>query len=94
MKTINRGWLKRQVERGKVWKVSSYHFDDMHGEERSAEARPVRLMPEDRTIREPGICYLFPSDFSTKSGMAYERSPGHLVLIVHGNCNYDLEVRP
>jgi len=95
MKTFRRDKLRRLIEAGKVETVSTYHYDDMTGAERSNKPMPVAIMPSDWHDRKEGVCYLFPSDFTTQSGCCYvqdERS-GIITLIVHGNSNYDLRIR-
>ena len=92
MKKVNRGVLRKLVDRNEIVMVSSYHFDDCLGEDRTANRQlPVRMMPEDRHNCQPGICYLFASDFKSKSGCAYESDNGSITLIVHSNCSYTLK---
>ena len=96
MKTYRRDKLRRLVEAGKVETVSTYHFDDMSGAERSSKPMPVAMEPEDWHDRKEGVCYLTPWDFTTKSGCAYVRDEtlNIITLIVHGNSNYDLRIVP
>ena len=98
MATVNRGWLKRQIKAGNVYMVGSYNYDDMRGADRTADVcRPVEVLEakdeHGRYIRTAGAVGLYESDFTTKSGCAYESGkPGGVTLIVHSNCNYDLVV--
>jgi hypothetical protein len=97
MKTINRGWLRRQVAAGKVVAVSAYHFDDMMGASRGLPApTPVKLHADfpDWHDRCEGTIYLYDSDFTAKSGRAYDTGNGVIHLTVHSNCNYDLRLLP
>jgi hypothetical protein len=96
-KTFNRGKLRRLVEAGKVTLAGSYHFDDMYGESRdSGQGLPVAIVPEHEPgewrWRKEGICYLFPSDFTTKSGCCWLNDNGTVTLIVHSNSNYTFRI--
>ena len=93
MKTYRRDKLRRQVEAGKVTTVSTYHFDDMFGESRTNKEMPVMMRPADWKDMKEGTVYLFPSDFTSKSGSAWEEN-GFVVLYVHSNSNYTFKVRP
>jgi hypothetical protein len=95
LSTFRRDKLRRLVEAGKVETVSTYSFDDMHGEARGNKTMPVAIDPGDWRERKAGICYIRPSEFTTKSGCAYVSDPkdGIVTLIVHGNSNYDLRIR-
>jgi hypothetical protein len=92
MKTYRRDKLRRLVEAGKVETVATYHYDDMSGERRSHGAMPVAIMPAEWRDRKEGVCYLRPSEFSTKSGYCYERD-GIVTLIVHQNSSYDFRIK-
>lgn len=96
MQTFNRGKLRRLVQAGKVTMVSGYHFDDMYGESRSHKELPVAIVPEhepgDWRWRKEGVCYLFPSDFTAKSGCCWLNPNGTVTLIVHSNSNYTFRV--
>ena len=94
MKTFRRDKLRRLVEAGRVVVVSSYHYDDNSGSTRSTEPLPVAIMPADWHDRKDGVCYLFPSCFTSKSGTCYESPNGVISLIVHGNSNYDFRIVP
>lgn len=100
MKSFRRDKLRRLVEAGKVVMAGSYHFDDMTGESRSqGQAMPVAMYPDGpdgwRQCK-PGICYVRPFEFTTKSGCCYVRDDtiGIVTLIVHGNSNYDFRIVP
>lgn len=93
MKTFRRDKLRRLVEAGRVVTVSTYHFDDMTGATQSAASMPVAIMPADWRDRKEGVCYLYPSCFTSKSGTCYE-SNGVITLIVHSNSNYEFRIVP
>ena len=95
MKTFRRDKLRRLVEAGKVETVSTYHFDDMYGVDRSDKPMPVAMKPDDWHDRKEGVCYLTPHDFTSQSGCCYVRdeASGIVTLIVHGNSNYDLRIK-
>lgn len=94
LKTFNRGKLRRLVEAGRVISRSTYHFDDILGEQRGDKPMPVRMMPaEPGFIRQQGTIYLRPDDFTTKSGCAYTNGNDAVVTLhVHSNSNYTLEI--
>lgn len=86
MKTVNRGYLKRMVERGELEVVGSYSFDDMYGASRGGQM-PVEIDPGDWQKRKEGTVYLRP-DYFTSYGRAWENPNGTITLIVHSNLNY------
>jgi len=104
MKTFRRDKLKRLIEANRVVLHDSYHFDDMTGESRTrGNPMPVGITesgPEMWKTRKEGTCYLFPSDFKTKSGCCYDagvhQATGHqlVTLIVHSNSNYTFRILP
>jgi hypothetical protein len=95
LKTFRRDKLRRLIQAGRVFCVSSYHFDDMTGESRSRERKPVALGQgiawQDRT---PGTVYLWDGALSTGSGSCYTRGEdrSRVTLIVHSNSSYEFEV--
>jgi hypothetical protein len=93
--TFNRGKLRRLVEAGKVETVSTYSFDDMHGEYRSARPMPVAMWPANWRGFRGGVCYMTEHDFTSKSGRCYRRddSGAIVTLIVHSNSSYELRIR-
>jgi hypothetical protein len=97
-KTVNRGYLRRLAEAGRLELADAYHFDDMMGESRTHERMPVALVPDhppgDWSWRKEGVCYLFPSDFKSGSGSAWESENGLVTLYVHSNSNYTFRVLP
>ena len=86
-KTINRGWLKRQIEKGNIEGKCCYSMTDdyawdaanNHGKtENWVDARDFKL--DDRS-------------FKTKSGCAYQDENGTISLIIHSNRAYDLRLK-
>jgi len=93
MATMRRDVLKRMAEAGKLETVSTYHFDDMQGTSIGKKALPVRLTDVgEYWTRQEGICYLFPSDFSSSCGHAKRNDDGTIDLYVHGNSWYTFRV--
>lgn len=93
MKTYRRDKLRRLVEAGKVVMAGSYHFDDMYGESRhKGDPIPCALMPQDRSTRKQGVCYMFDHDFNSGSGRAWINPDGSIHLYVHSNSSYDLRI--
>jgi len=81
----------KQVQRGNVVKVASYHFDDQDGQEITKSEMPCRILTDHSDFKE-GYCNLYPSDFDSGSGRAWLNEDGTITLIVHSNCNYDLKL--
>lgn len=94
MKTFRRDRLRRLVEAGKVETVSTYSFDDMHGEHRTDKPMAVAMKPDDYRERKQGVCYLTPHDFDAESGRAWIGDNGIITLYVHSNSHYDLRIKP
>ena len=97
MKTFRRDKLRRLVDAGLVTSLSTYHFDDMLGESRSHEPMPVRMMPEDRSTVRDGTVFLFPSDFTSKSGSAYDGGTTKdglpiVNLLIHSNSSVTMVI--
>lgn len=86
-KTINRAYLKRLIEQGKIEMISSYHFDDHYGSESLKKTMPVRIGVYG-DMKE-GFCNLYESDLRSSCGRAYENPDGTIHLSVHSNCFYD-----
>lgn len=91
-KTINRGYLKRLAQQGKLELVSSYHFDDQMGESRTKEPLAVRVR-KDYDDFVQGVVNLWESDFSSSCGFANQGDDGTIHLHVHSNCFYDFHVK-
>lgn len=90
---VRRDWLMRQVEKGRVVAVGSYHFDDMTGGHRGKwEGAPVAIAPADWHDRKEGTVYIRRDEFEGKVGRAYAGENGIVTLYVHSNSNYTLRV--
>lgn len=95
MKTFRRDKLRRLIEAGRVVTVSTYSFDDMHGESRGNKVMPVAMKPDDWKDRKEGVCYMGKWDFDSKSGCCYQsndKDPSRVTLIVHSNSNYEFRI--
>jgi len=92
-KTFRRDRLRKLVEEGRVEAINTYHFDDMHGESRGTEVRPVAIGDPDWRTRKAGVCYLFDHDFTAKSGACWENANGTITLTVHSNSNYTFRIK-
>ena len=98
MKTVNRGWLKRQVKAGKVEAkctghyTDDYAFDAANGFGKMDEWKPVRVL-DDFTKNDfrTDVITLYESSFSSKSGAAY--TDGAIIAFwVHNNLHYDMRI--
>lgn len=90
MKTIRRDWLRKQVEKGAVEMIGSRNFDDMYGQTISENVLPVRINVDNW---KDGFCNLYVSDFTTKSGCAYQNETGIITLIIHSNSSLKLRLK-
>ncbi len=97
MTTFRRDKLKRLIAAGRVVTVSTYHFDDMTGESRGSKTLPVAMTvsgPDMWKDRKEGVCYLFPSDLTSKSGCCYVSGADLVTLIVHSNSSFTFRILP
>ena len=96
-KTINRGWLKKQVEKGNIIVKCNYHYTDDYkfdnennfGETGWAEA----YLNEEWGHFEEGKMKFKSWDFKTKSGAAWQDEKGIITLMVHSNLSYDMKLK-
>lgn len=96
-KTINRGWIKRQIEQGKMEATNSYRFEPMddsleYGNGKWLPARVQQAIINEKDITKGydwigGYYNFHPHDFKSKSGHCYESDSekGIYHLIVHSN---------
>lgn len=96
MKTVNRGWLKKQVRAGKVegrcdgHYTDDYAFDAANGFGRTTGWKPVRI--KEGAAMFGGTIYLSEAGFGYKSGAAYTQDDGTISYHVHGNLSYTLRI--
>ena len=97
MKTVNRGWLKRQVLAGKVEAICAYHMTDDYKRDaannfgKTTIFVPCRIRSGSDFIE--GVMNFYESDFSSKSGAAWMNKDGTISLSVHSNRAYDLRIK-
>lgn len=93
MKTVNRGWLKKKVEKGEVEAKCNYRHDPQfdnieYGSDRWIPARLSRchgdFMEGEMNFKE--------WDFRSKSGCAWKNPDGTITLIIHSNSSYELRL--
>ena len=94
LKTMNRGTLGKLIQKGRITHMVSYGYDETTGERISWKELPVQI--GEYSDHKEGTLTIYPSDLKTKSGMAYfdEERPEEVTLIVHGNLNYTLRIKP
>lgn len=99
MKTINRGWLKRQIEKGNIEARCAFHFTDDYAFDNAtgfgktdwmlSRVRYPQFDPESHRCinddRKPDMINFDESDFRTKSGSAYRNDDGTITLRIHSN---------
>ncbi len=103
MKTVNRGWLKKQVANGKMEALCNYSFDPMTDgiEYGDKQWRPARLQVREydennKLVNDDwieGMSNFTEWDFKTKSGCAYQNNDGTITLIIHSNESYELRIK-
>jgi len=103
IKTVNRGWLKRQVEKGKMESLCNYSFDPMtdgieYGDKKWRQARlQIRQYDEnDKLVNDDwieGMANFTDWDFHTKSGCAWQTEDGLIHLIIHSNESHTLRFK-
>lgn len=93
-KTINRGQLKRLVERGDLEARTEYCFDETMGctQGDSSPWKPARLRREYGDTKQ-GFFNISDFSFRTKSGAAWQNPNGTITLMVHGNEYIELRRR-
>jgi len=98
MKTVNRGWLKRQVEAGKVeakcvnYLTDDYAFDASNNFGRMSEFKPAVLQNRgDKFLH--GVVNLHAEEFNNKGGGAYRSEDGIIHYYVHSNLSYELRIK-
>jgi len=106
MQTVNRGWIKRMIEHGKVEArclfrlTDDYSFDNADGFGKT-DWMPARISapqfdPEtNRCINSDfaeGAANFHAGDFKTKSGGSYRNDDGTITLRIHGNEVYALRI--
>lgn len=107
MKTVNRGWLRKQVDAGMIDAKCDYSLTDDYAYDAAnnggkTDWMPARIMrPQyvpytdqclDRDFIS-GVMNFRDSDFEGKSGLAYWESDTQISLIIHQNCSYTLRLR-
>lgn len=89
---VNRGWLKRQVQAGKMEAANDYRYDEMEGQTVGGKWFPAVFRQQGDKF-EPGQIAFTDHDFSSKSGTAYRQPDGTICLIIHSNQSYKLRVK-
>lgn len=86
MKTINRGWLRKQIEKGNMEIKCLYYMTDDYkidadrnfGKTEWVDAKEFNLTER---------------DFKTKSGCAWQNEEGIISLVIHSNRAYDIRIK-
>jgi hypothetical protein len=100
-KTINRGWLKKQLVKGNVEAkcdmrlTDDYAFDNATGFGKTewAPARYVENKHQGDNRYEQNATLIDDWDFKTKSGCAYQTDDGLIHLIVYSGHSYSLRIK-
>ena len=96
-KTVNRGWLKKQVLAGKVEAICAYNmtddykFDAANNCGRTTTFVPCRIRNGSDFVE--GVMNFYERDFSTKTGAAWRNENGTISLVVHSNRSYDMKIK-
>ena len=95
-KTVNRGWLMRQVKSGKVEGKVNYHYTDDYAWDAATDFGKTEWMPavlkEFGTEHKDNCLNLREFDFKCSSGSAYYNEKGELKLYVHSNLSMTLRI--
>jgi hypothetical protein len=93
---VNRGWLKRLVQAGKVEARCDYHLTDDYAFDVGRDPGRIRWMPARFSTGYgdfvEGQMNLRDLDFSGPVGRAWLSDDGTITLDVHSNCCYSLRV--
>jgi hypothetical protein len=85
MKTVNRGWLRKQVEKGNIEAKCAYSLSDDYGFDKSINYGKTDWS----NAKELNFSDW---DFKTKSGAAWYNTDGTITFIVHSNSSYDMRI--
>jgi hypothetical protein len=86
MKTVNRGWLKRQVEKGNIEVKCCYSLTDDYGFDKSIN---FGKSDEWSNAKE----YKFTDwDYKTSSGSAWYNTDSTISFVVHSNLSYNMRI--
>ena len=89
--TVNRGWLKRQVEAGRVEARILNDYRSYADSLSKTDWMPARIK-RGYNNSIPGQMNLWEHDFKTRVGRALKEDDGTITLIVHGNLSYSLRL--
>ena len=90
-KTFRRDKLLKLARAGKLVSVSSYSFDDMYGESRGSDTKPVHVMEDGRDFKE-GFYNIRQSEFESRTGRAWIDESGVITLYVHSNSDVSFRI--
>ena len=96
-KTVNRGWLKKQVLAGNVEAICSYNMTDDYKRDaannfgKTTTFVPCRIKSGFEIIE--GCMNFYESDFRSKCGAAWMNENGTICFMVHSNRSYDLRIK-
>lgn len=81
--TVNRLWLRKQIEAGNL-EAQSYSYDDQYGASRQ-EWAPAYLSPDLHEPHKQGMIRVWTHDLESRTGKAYHDREGTITLYVHSN---------
>lgn len=81
--TVNRLWLRKQIEAGNL-EAQSYSYDDQYGASRQ-EWAPAYLSPDLHEPHKQGMIRVWTHDLESRAGKAYHDREGTITLYVHSN---------
>jgi len=99
VKTVNRGWLKKQIEKGIVMARCDYHYTDDYAWDYANNCGkqetyiPCRMKGDHEKNTQGFICFS-DWDLRTKTGGAYWENEAEKIigLSIHSNLAYTLKI--
>lgn len=92
MAAVRRDKLMRLAAAGRLLAVESYRFDDLYGESRANNERPVHLMAHGTDWKDNH--YNVRADDFRGHGRAYQNENGTITLYIHSNHNVTFRILP
>lgn len=100
-KTVNRGWLKKQIEKGNVEAkcnhrmTDDYAFDNAtgFGATEWAPARYITNKHQGEEQYDKSITLIDDFNLRSNSGCAYQTDDGILHLVVYSGYSFDLRIK-
>lgn len=93
-KTVNRGWLKREVAKGNMMVRCCYHMTDDYARDYAdnyGKTDWIKVGIKEQHNGEEETYDIPEWYFKSQSGCAYQDDKGKINLIIHSNLAYELK---